>query len=349
MKIIIQETQKKDLIGVIGLYKKANESSILNTVDSLEWALNGNKGKSQLKSYVAIINEKIIGHIGYTLSKYQFNDKEFTGLHYLSWIVDPKYRGILGLQLIKKPMNKADFIFAIGGTEITQKILPALGFSQNIFVYKYFKMLKPIKYLNAVKGNILRKLFFTSAYSISYFKFFNKNKKNNIDYEIKIIEKNIEKKIEQILQHDSLLHNKEEKSFITWMSECPLVKSYIFEIIKKNKKIGTILCYIDENNRGRITHISDLGKDKTVWIEVIKKIELFLKDKNCSIITILSSNNHSSKILDSLGYSYLKKMPVRVKTNNIDLKKIFNNIIDDQKCDEWHLTYIEGDFGYRAL
>ena len=70
---------------------------------------------------------RIIAHVGLWPVTVQNGTKRERGVHAMDWAADPHARGA-GWALIKNLTRTFDFVYGIGGEEITRAILPKLGF-----------------------------------------------------------------------------------------------------------------------------------------------------------------------------------------------------------------------------
>ncbi len=125
------------------------------------------------------------------------------------------------------------------------------------------------------------------------------------------------------------------------MLSCPDVKSEVVVVYSGNKPVGYLVVYWNKTERGvsgRIVHIPDMGKDLGSWISVVEHAETMLRRKGCRSITAMASHPMLSSALHKCGY-------FRSGTRNVwlyDPSGTFSNY-------EWHLTFLEGDAGYRGV
>ena len=102
MKIEIRRTIKSDLKSLLSLYNGKK------SMDEINWVLKDFNSEG-FRSFVALNDkDKVIGHIGYIISKYCINGLVFNGMHNMMWIVDKEARGGAGLKLFSKNVKMGD-------------------------------------------------------------------------------------------------------------------------------------------------------------------------------------------------------------------------------------------------
>ncbi|RZB36137.1 MAG: hypothetical protein SRB2_02402 [Desulfobacteraceae bacterium Eth-SRB2] len=72
---MIRRTTRDDIDAVVELY-----SNTKNNVE-LGWLLPDPSDHNPFRSFVAVSDNKIVGHIGYVISKFKYNGLEFSGVH----------------------------------------------------------------------------------------------------------------------------------------------------------------------------------------------------------------------------------------------------------------------------
>ena len=79
------------------------------------------------RSFVGERNGRIVAHAGLWPVTLRNGTKSERGVHAMDWAADPYTLGA-GWNLIKDLTKNYDFVYGIGGEEITRAILPKLGF-----------------------------------------------------------------------------------------------------------------------------------------------------------------------------------------------------------------------------
>ncbi len=74
-------------------------------------------------------------------------------VHLIDWAADPKSVGS-GVVLLKRVAEMADAILACGGSAMTQKVMPALGFKTCATVTSYVRPVRPLKRLAGDEASI---------------------------------------------------------------------------------------------------------------------------------------------------------------------------------------------------
>ena len=315
---MIQRTTKDDIGAIEELYSHSKNNL------ELSWLLPDPLAHHPFRSFVAVLDNKIVGHIGYVVSIFKYNESEFKGVHPQAWIVFPEYRGHgIGSKLIYKILDTGDFSYLIGGSKATQRIFPFLGFKLKFFVLEYVKPLE-------------------STYDTQ------SSNKDTIS-----LEEYSKKEAIQIQYPNAVFVNVQEGSHIQWLLDCPLCNTYAFSIKQDGKPLGIAICYTGKNNddilTGRIVHLSYLGDDLYLWQNTLFEIEKFFMEKGCLIITALASHPTYINTLIDNGYSQRSSYPVSAFNENgrpfflRDPQKKLLNIPDKS----FHWTFFEGDMGYR--
>jgi hypothetical protein len=79
------------------------------------------------RSFVIEREGRIVAHAGVWPVTVRTGTKSERGIHIIDWAADPQAPGTGGF-LLQRLAEKCDFVFAIGGSDITQSYLPKLGF-----------------------------------------------------------------------------------------------------------------------------------------------------------------------------------------------------------------------------
>ena len=314
VKIEIRKTVSEDLCGIQSFYKN------IISMDTLNWLLS--TYNNSFRSYIAVTeDDKVVGHIGYFLSKYSYNGHVYDGVHNMLWIVKPEVKGAVGLSLLDKTVIKADFSFAIGASNYSKVLFPLLHFEHKFDIPIFLKVICPFlssrrKNNSAEPKNIVLSTF------------------HKDDLHTKSTMNNVFKNITDI-------------GHIRWLLKCPILDTYAFTIKKEEAPIGIAVCYIKNRynflKTGRIIHISYLGNNINLWSEVINIINQFFVSKGCIIITALASHPNFIQALKKVGYFTNKRLSKPFFFNND------KNILPEIPNDLFHFTFLEADLGYRNM
>ncbi len=80
------------------------------------------------RSFVMERNGQIVAHLGLWPVTVSAGAKSERGIHMMDWASDPRAPGT-GVALLQRIAKNQDFVYAIGGSELTRSILPRFGFS----------------------------------------------------------------------------------------------------------------------------------------------------------------------------------------------------------------------------
>jgi hypothetical protein len=94
------------------------------------------------RSYVVDRDGVVIAHAG--ILPLTFSAGEVRGVHMIDWVAARESRGA-GVALLQNLAARFDFILAIGGSEMTRKILPAFGFKEYTRQWNGASPLRPLK------------------------------------------------------------------------------------------------------------------------------------------------------------------------------------------------------------
>lgn len=68
--------------------------------------------------------------------------EESRGIQMIDWVAAPEPAGA-GVALMRKLAAQFDFIYSLGGSEITRSILPRCGFVEHVQVWRAARPLRP--------------------------------------------------------------------------------------------------------------------------------------------------------------------------------------------------------------
>ncbi len=326
---IIRSATEKDIGAIIDLFLPQKRDP-----EILKWVLSDRNKNS--RSIVAEIDKRIVGHIAYVSSEYEYKGKHYTGVFTIEWIVNPQFSGQVGLKLYSKVLKMGDFTFIIGGTEVVNQIYPLLKFGQPLHILKFLKITKPLKYFQSLENKIWKRF----AKTIYYSRHFIFSKPSVATSAVTLCP--LEQGDGVFSGSDpSIAVNACKEEHLDWLLKAPNIKSHLFTIKRSNIPVGTAICYtqsILDSMSGRIVHISLLPKEKLIWDQVLQKLEEFLTNQGCCVITTLASYPPFIDALKSRGHVITHELPFWLR----DRKKQFYDA-------SWHLTYLEGDLAYRGV
>ena len=326
-KVYVRPTTEVDLEGVARLWLPRKRDP-----QTFKWLLSG--GGEELRSYVAVAGDKVVGHIAYVMSDYRYKGKTYKGVFTIEWKVDGGDGKQAALSLYSKVLKLGDFTFVIGGTDVVAQIYPHLKFKVPLHVSRFLKVTRPLQYFKALNNNFLKKIPKTVFYSRNLL--LPKLPSRNGDVELSAYEGN-----QPNIANDSVVANELRNDHVQWLMNAPNLTTYPFTIRRNGKAIGMALCYIQNTGgiiTGRIVHVSSLGEEVDLWRQVVDKLDNFLVEKGCCVITSMASHPLFEKALRDNRHVFLRKSPFWLR----DTKKHFTDAA-------WHLTYLEGDLAYRQI
>jgi len=100
------------------------------------------------RSYVLERDGKIVAHAGLWPVTLRTPAETSRGVHMMDWASDPAAPGS-GVAIVQRLLTMFDFIYAIGGTEMTRKVLPAFGFQTVMEAWIGARPLRPFRQLLA--------------------------------------------------------------------------------------------------------------------------------------------------------------------------------------------------------
>lgn len=311
-KIIIRPTIHSDLPGICDLF------SGNKTIEELNWLLHDFTRQGKYRSFVAIQNEIVVGHIGYLTSSYTYKEHVFSGVHNMLWLMAPGIRGFHGLKLIRETMLLGDFSFAIGASRYSASIFPQIGYQFKFRIPLYLKFLSPLK---IPSRKITPPLVTAQSPGKDGFR------PQNGSFDV--------------------ARNSEQPSHLSWVMQSPFLEKTSFILKLNGEHIGIVVCFINKHahalKTGRIVHISWLGDDPLIWNAALELCEDFFRKKNCYLISIPASADRVKRVLKNRGYFTHDKL--RKPFYLCNEKGLLPAVPDS----DWHLTFLESDLCYRNV
>lgn len=335
MDVIIRKLLEPDFPELEKLF---NGKKVIN---ELKWLFVNPDNNAEYNAFVAEKDGHIVGVVGYSVTDFMVRGKTKKGIIPMSWMVSPEYRGLAGIQLLKKALNLGEFGFAVTSSETAQKIIPIAKYRYYTSVRVYQKMLRPFP----LKTGVLKFLGSCIVATIgAIFGFFTGHKKA-----ISIKATDISGLAPELFNQpnapefsDIVTLNK-----INWLLRCPVVScTCCFQILNKDKAIGYMVCYISTTKKGikkgRLIHLSYLGDDKRLWRQAICALESFLRQEKCCVLTVMANNQTFLRSLHGLGF---------YRTSKSYLVYFDDRLTDmsDSIIKEWNLTFAVSDKGYRGI
>jgi len=95
------------------------------------------------RSFVMETAGRVVAHVGlWPAALDSGNGRKERGVHMIDWAADPQVPGA-GVSLLARLKNRYDFVYSIGGSEMTQTILPKFGFRTLTTALTFARPLRP--------------------------------------------------------------------------------------------------------------------------------------------------------------------------------------------------------------
>ena len=310
----------------------------------LKWLFSDPYKSGSFNAFVSINDDnELTGVIGYAKAMYNWNDNSNVGVIPMSWKIKDSYKGMAGVLLFKKVMTLGEFCMTIEGSETAQNLYSLFKLKYVSKGDVYYKVLNLVNYYKSLKGKSYAEKVKLLGVLLST-RFINAKKKS-LSLEVKWTAYSSGNYSVPVSQ-ESVFSKVLSEEYVNWLLDCPVLKTYAFNIIIDNVNYGLCVLYIQKINgirRGRIVHLPFLGINEEIWSSVIDKCISFFKEKKCCSITSLAHHkmNHSS-FLDS-GFRKIEK-----HSKPIFIKDV-NNVLSSVDLKNWNFQYSEGDKAYRGI
>ena len=340
MSYTISSITPADILDVEKLYREvyADRPHLIKGKKELEWLFSDPHQEGTMPGFVARTPwHELVGVIGYSQNKYRFDGRELKGVIPISWMISPKHRGILGIQLLQKVMNEGDFGFAIQGSKEAQMSYQAVRLKYVGAAHIYTKVLRPLAY---VRSGVP----FSPANLLKAGYYLGRQKAPPAQSLVRLEPGSGS----QGLNHAPVKHLAmvPEARRNQWLKDCPLVEMISFTLYYQDKEKGPAICYICETagiRRGRIVHIPYLGNDTEAYQQAIALLEQELVERSCCSINALAMQSASRLALANQGYRTWKSTARNLYVRDPD------KLLEGVALTQWYLTFYESDKGYRGI
>lgn len=148
MKSVFRATTPQDEATLISFLARAFSSPLdaeFLQPDLIRWKFwAAREDYSEPRSFVLEQEGKIVAHAGIWPLILRTKMEKAHGAHMIDWASDPRSPGS-GVALLQRLCNRFDFIYAIGGSQMTQRVLPAFGFKTVAQAWSGARPLRPIR------------------------------------------------------------------------------------------------------------------------------------------------------------------------------------------------------------
>jgi len=314
-----------------------------------EWMYEDNPYTESPLCYLALDREKVVGHCGSIVQKFQLTGKEYYFCTPADAIVHPEYRrkGIFSslLKFSRKELalnSNITLILILSANKTSTPIQLKYGdesVGKRRYMY-YFSFTNILKFF-------LRKYNFQKPIS------FDKN-----DLKIKITNELRAQEISNLMnkcKEKNKITNTRDKAFYEWRFSNPL-KEYLFGYCTKDDELVGYIAL--ENNEEKIIPIMEYGYLKPYYLEELNK-EIFKNlTQPCFSVFIFTRSNKEREIISKIGFrdnkdllvKLLKKINImsrenlpgafiKPSTENITEEDFFLNGKDVRNPNNWSLFY----------
>jgi hypothetical protein len=150
MKSIFRATTSGDLSAIRALLQQAfGVPSSVPFLDPavMQWKYWTHRDDwTEPRSYVLEKNGAIAAHAGIWPVIYETGEQAIRGIQMIDWASAKDSPGA-GLSLVQKLAAKFDFIYSLGGSEMTEKILPAFGFVEHSREWRGARPIRPVQHI----------------------------------------------------------------------------------------------------------------------------------------------------------------------------------------------------------
>jgi hypothetical protein len=107
------------------------------------------------RSYVVEKDGRIVAHVGLWPVTAPVSGSVERGVHMIDWAADPGAPGA-GLSLLQRMTRTHDFVYSIGGSEMTRSILPKFGFRRAADALTWARPIRPLRQMRLHPARDLR-------------------------------------------------------------------------------------------------------------------------------------------------------------------------------------------------
>lgn len=358
MGFSIRVMERKDVAAVGDLLAKVfgeKNPVFPNWPETLEWLYFSPEIKDQVPRALVIANEQsVVGHIGFSLSEFTDGDRSFTVVNTENWVVDPDHKpGLLSLRLMLEAASFGDVAIVLDGSLEAQRVIPGIGYKKRGKISRYIKIMKPWSFLCLARSRKqqvrhLGKLvvFLMSSLSGRFHRWLTTQEPvRPVSYRmVEVGGPGFKGALASGVglsfpSHQKVLRNALRPEFVNWYQQCPQGNVRVLRFFDGEALVGQATLIIQSrkaNSYATILNVDATTKDVSAWVHILAAIEDFLRDKQVAHINAIGTHEPWCQALRHQGYGKLKSMIFWLRDKS-------GRVADVQA---WHLTAIEGDFGY---
>ncbi|MGD9140301.1 MAG: GNAT family N-acetyltransferase [bacterium] len=335
---LIRQAERGDIEQITGLFNLVFEASA--TSPYMRWLLSDPYHQGNLNSLVALSDDRIVGQIGYVKAKYLRGTERISGVHPISLCVHPdSRRSGIGRELFKRASLMGDVSIIYEGGPEGWPLYPMLGYKEAGQAYHYRTSVR----LPGIAGFCSERAIkgFPRALASSLRDKAARAGRTRVKDPRISFGPYSAAEWAGCTPADGLLTNCPDLETIGWFQECPQLESHVHTVRQGETALGTLFLYVHRygtHSTGRIHHLPNMGDDHTGWVTVLTHAERLLAGLGCSMVTICATHRGLRGGLDALGWRHIDQRRIWI----VDHQGLLNER-------QWHLTYLEGDHGFRGV
>lgn len=197
----------------------------------------------QPRSYVMERDGRFIAHVGLWPVTVRTGTKSERGVHAMDWAADPHEHGA-GWALIKDLAQNYDFVYGIGGEEITRAILPKLGFRPVADALTWARPIRPWRQMLKHQSKdwqlpprLMRNLYWSKIPSRRVPRGWATDAANAEGF--------------------AILAGERDASFFRYLQQCPVATCLTFNVVNENRIVGFLALSV----------IAEQARVAGIWLE----------------------------------------------------------------------------------
>lgn len=340
----ISETDDRDIPAISRLIADVFDTPLDDAY--LRWMLTDPHAPGRYNSFVARADGTIVGHVGYVRARYRIGTgdsvRTVRGTHAIALCVNPAFRGGIGRTLFEQASSIEHISFIYEGTESAIRMYPKSGFRRFGHVFPYRTSLHSPSVGELLENRDIRR--FSRDAALSVWDRLSRRTSVHTDHtdlnDIAMVPYE-PRALETVHSVDGTLSNHPDDATIQWFRRCPIAESHVFIVHYRKQIAGPLFLYVNRRARyatARIHHVPNLGPDTHAWLALLDRVEHRVRELGCRSITLYATHPALRQALERIGYRNTVQRYVWLFDPDC--------YIDSASV---HLTYFEGDHGFRGV
>lgn len=239
------------------------------SVEVLRWLLLSAQPGLDLQSEVAVndADGRIVGHVGALKALYQWGEHIAVGAHPMLWMLHPRARGRIGVQLGRSGTQSGDFSLVVGGTPNSKPIMERRRFVHSATTTELR--------LGTAVGQA------GGAGSLELRPF--------------------EPAPTRLLPAAGPVVSLVTPARLKWLAACPTLEAHLFSVFEDDVNLGPMLLYVNRRGdepSGRIVHLPWADGR---WGSYVRLALAELAKAGCRTASILTTSNEQLETVVELG------------------------------------------------